>query len=84
LAEAGWIIGRNARIDYRWYQGNAEAARAYAAELVALTPDIIHASGTQGTIALKQLTCTVPIGLRGWPIRSVLASLTAWPDRVAT
>jgi putative ABC transport system substrate-binding protein len=61
LAESGWIIGRNARIDYRWYQGNAEAARAYAAELLALTPDIIHASGTQGTIALKQLTRTVPI-----------------------
>ena len=41
LAEAGWIIGRNARIDYRWYQSNAEAARAYAVELLALTPDII-------------------------------------------
>jgi putative tryptophan/tyrosine transport system substrate-binding protein len=61
LAEAGWIIGRNARIDYRWYQGNAEAARAYAAELLTLTPDIIFASGTQGTIAIKQLTRTVPI-----------------------
>ena len=61
LAESGWIIGRNARIDYRWYQGNAETARAYAAELLALTPDIILASGTQGTIALKQLTRTVPI-----------------------
>ena len=61
LGESGWIIGRNARIDYRWYQGNAEAARAYAAELLALTPDIIHASGTQGTTALKQLTRTVPI-----------------------
>ena len=32
LGEAGWIIGRNVQIDYRWYQGNAEAARAYAAE----------------------------------------------------
>jgi putative ABC transport system substrate-binding protein len=60
LGELGWIIGRNARIDYRWYQ-NAETARAYAAELLALTPDIILASGTQGTIALKQLTRTVPI-----------------------
>ena len=36
LAESGWIIGRNARIDYRWYQGNPEAARAYAAELLTL------------------------------------------------
>ena len=61
LAEAGWIIGRNARIDYRWHQGNPEATRAYAAELLALTPDIIHAAGTQGTIALKQLTRAVPI-----------------------
>ena len=61
LAESGWIIGRNARIDYRWYQGNPEAARAYAAELLALTPDIILASGTPGTMAVKQLTRTVPI-----------------------
>jgi putative ABC transport system substrate-binding protein len=61
LAESGWIIGRNARIDYRWHQGNAEAARAYAAELLALTPDIIFVSGIQGTTAVKQLTRTVPI-----------------------
>jgi len=61
LGELGWIIGRNVRIDYRWYQGNAEAARAYAAELLALTPDIILVSGTQGAIAVKQLTRTVPI-----------------------
>jgi putative ABC transport system substrate-binding protein len=61
LAEAGWVIGHNARIDYRWYQGNAEAARAYAAELLALTPDIIVVSGNQGATAVKQLTRTVPI-----------------------
>src|SRR3974377_1089503 len=60
LGESGWIIGRNARIDYRWYQG-AEAARAYAAELLALTPDIILAVGTPATTAVKQLTRTVPI-----------------------
>lgn len=61
LAESGWIIGRNARVDYRWYQGKPEVARAYAAELLALTPDIILASGTAGVTALKQLTRTVPI-----------------------
>jgi len=61
LAESGWIIGRNARIDYRWYQGNPEAARAYVAELLTLMPDIILASGTPGTKAVKQLTRTVPI-----------------------
>ena len=61
LAESGWVIGRNARIDYRWFQGNAETARAYAAELLALTPDTILASGTHGAIAVKQLTRAVPI-----------------------
>jgi putative ABC transport system substrate-binding protein len=61
LAESGWIIGRNARIDYRWYQAKAEAARAYAAELLTLTPDIILTLGTPGAIAVKQLTRTVPI-----------------------
>jgi putative tryptophan/tyrosine transport system substrate-binding protein len=61
LGESGWIIGRDARIDYRWYQGNAEAARTYAAELLALTTDIILVSSTPGTMAVKQLTRTVPI-----------------------
>jgi putative ABC transport system substrate-binding protein len=53
LGESGWIIGRNAQ--------GAEAARAYAAELLALTPDTILASATPGTMAVKQLTRTVPI-----------------------
>ena len=51
LAELGWTIGRNVRIDYRWYAGNAEAARKYAAELIALAPDIVLASGTLGVTA---------------------------------
>ena len=46
LAELGWTIGRNVRIDYRWYAGNTDAARKYASELVALAPDVILASGT--------------------------------------
>jgi hypothetical protein len=32
LAELGWTIGRNVRVDYRWYAGNADAARKYAAD----------------------------------------------------
>ena len=42
-------------------KANPEAARAYAAELLTLTPDLILASGTQGAITVKQLTRTVPI-----------------------
>ena len=60
LAASGWIIGQNARIDYRWYP-NPEAARGHAAELLTLTPDIILASTTPLATAAKQLAPTVPI-----------------------
>jgi putative ABC transport system substrate-binding protein len=55
LAESGWIIGQNARIDYRW------AVRGHAAELLTLTPDIILASSTPVATVAKQLAPTVPI-----------------------
>ena len=61
LAELGWTIGRNVRIDYRWYAANADAARNYAMELVALAPDVILASGTLGVTAMQQITRPVPI-----------------------
>ena len=81
LAESGWNIGRNAQIDYRWFQGNAEAARTYAAELLALTPDIILTSGTPGTTAVKQLTRTVPIVFTrvGDPVGSGILNSLARP-----
>jgi len=60
LAASGWLIGQNARIDYRWYP-NPEAARGHAAELLTLTPDIILASTTPLATAAKQLAPTVPI-----------------------
>ena len=63
LAELGWTIGRNVRIDYRWYAGNADAARKYATELVALAPDVILASGTLGVTAMEQVTRPVPIAI---------------------
>jgi putative tryptophan/tyrosine transport system substrate-binding protein len=42
---SGRIKGRNVRIDQRWGAGDPERARKYAAELVALGPDVILASG---------------------------------------
>src|SRR5262245_46726888 len=41
LQQLGWTIGRNIRIDTRWTKGDADEARKYAAELVALAPDAI-------------------------------------------
>ena len=45
LAQAGWTDGRNVRIDIRWGAGDPERVRIYAAELVALAPDVVLASG---------------------------------------
>jgi putative ABC transport system substrate-binding protein len=46
LQEFGWAVGRNVRIDYRWGGGDADRTRRYAAELVALAPDVILTSGS--------------------------------------
>ena len=45
LQQLGWTDGRNVRIDHRWAAGNADNYRKYAAELVALAPDVILAPG---------------------------------------
>jgi putative ABC transport system substrate-binding protein len=61
LQQLGWIIGRNIRIDTRWTKGDANDARKYAAELVALAPDAIVATGVSTVGPLLQLTRTVPV-----------------------
>jgi putative ABC transport system substrate-binding protein len=61
LQELGWSVGRNARIEYRWAAANYDLIRKYAAELVALAPDVILAAGGQGMRPLLDLTTTVPI-----------------------
>ena len=61
LQELGWTDGRNVRIDYRWAAADADRSRTYAAELVALAPDVILASASQSVAALQQATRTVPI-----------------------
>jgi putative ABC transport system substrate-binding protein len=61
LQQLGWTDGRNVRIDARWTAGDAADARKYAAELVALAPDVILASGGNSLAPLLQATRTVPI-----------------------
>jgi putative ABC transport system substrate-binding protein len=61
LQELGWTAGRNVRIDYRWALSDADRLRRYAAELVALAPDVILAGGTPAVMALQQATRTLPI-----------------------
>ena len=61
LKELGWTDGGNVRIDTRWSAGDAERNRTHAAELVALAPDVILASGGTVVGLLQQATRTVPI-----------------------
>ena len=61
LQEVGWNIGRNVQIDYRSGLGDADRYRRYAAELVALAPDVILATGGTTVRPLVQATRTVPI-----------------------
>jgi putative ABC transport system substrate-binding protein len=61
LEKLGWIDGRNVQIDYRSPAGDADKARKYAAELVALAPDVILSSGNANLGPLLQATRAVPI-----------------------
>jgi putative ABC transport system substrate-binding protein len=61
LQQLGWADGRNVRIDTRWGAANADDIRKYAAELVALAPDVILAAGNAPVERLLQATRTVPI-----------------------
>jgi len=61
LAQSGWLIGRNVRIDTRWAGVQADDIRRYAAELISLAPDVILAHGTSTVRPLLQATRTIPI-----------------------
>src|SRR5262249_6845342 len=61
LQELGWSEGRNLRVDTRWGGGDADRIRKYAAELVALAPEVVLALGGTVAGALQQASGTVPI-----------------------
>jgi putative tryptophan/tyrosine transport system substrate-binding protein len=61
LQKLGWVEGPNLQIDYRWGAGDVSLFQRYAAELVALAPDVIVATASPAVTALQQTTHTVPI-----------------------
>jgi putative ABC transport system substrate-binding protein len=61
LAELGWTVGRNVRIEYRWGAGDLDRFRRYAAELIALSPDVVLATAGSIVGAFQQASRTVPI-----------------------
>jgi putative tryptophan/tyrosine transport system substrate-binding protein len=61
LQQLGWEVGGNIRIDYRWGAGDTERFRKYAAELVALGPEVILGTAASIVAALQQVSRTIPI-----------------------
>jgi putative tryptophan/tyrosine transport system substrate-binding protein len=61
LQRSGWEVGRNVRIEARWVPTGGDNTRKSAAELVALAPDVILATGSAGTGPLLQATRSIPI-----------------------
>src|SRR5436190_10003307 len=61
LENLGWIVSRNIQIEYLWGVGDAEWARAAAADLLRLAPDVILANGSSVVRPMQQATRTVPI-----------------------
>jgi putative ABC transport system substrate-binding protein len=61
LQQFGWTAGRNMRLDRRWGEGDSDTMRRHAAELVALSPDVILTTGGDATERVLQATRTVPV-----------------------
>src|SRR6476620_11705106 len=61
LQKLGWTEGQNTQVDVRWGGGDADLDRRFAAELVALKPDVILATASSTVAALQGATRTVPI-----------------------
>jgi putative ABC transport system substrate-binding protein len=81
LQALGWIDGRNVRFDIRWAAGDPERARAAAAELVGLAPDVIFACPHFAIAAMRRETRTIPIVgvLAGDPVEAGFVQSYARP-----
>ena len=86
LRQLDWTVGRNVKIDVRWGAGDAVRSRGYAAELVALAPDVVVAGASEATAALREATRTVPIVFVGVtdPVGAGYAASLARPGGNAT
>ena len=61
LQQLGWTDGRNIQIVHRFTDGDTDRARAYAAELVALAPDLVLTSGASTVGTMLQVSRSVPV-----------------------
>jgi putative ABC transport system substrate-binding protein len=81
LQEAGYVVGRNVVLEYRYAEGRPERFKELAAELVRLNVDVILTRGTPAVLAAKGATRTIPIVMAasGDPILSGIVPSLARP-----
>jgi putative ABC transport system substrate-binding protein len=81
LRDRGWVEGKNLEFHIRPVEGQVERYAKLAAELVALQPDVIIASGSAGTQAIREKTSTIPILMLGAddPVRLGFVASLAHP-----
>ena len=86
LREAGWIEGRNLRVETRWGAGDTALFQKYAAELAALSPDVVLVSTTPMVTPLLRASRTIPIVFVSVvdPVGSGLVASLAHPEGNAT
>ncbi len=75
LEELGWSEGRNLRVEYRFAAYQADRARAFAKELVAMQPEVIFAGPAAATAAVMRETRTIPIVFAGGSELTELGSM---------
>jgi putative tryptophan/tyrosine transport system substrate-binding protein len=81
LDRLGWKEGKNIQFEYRWARSDSKLVRAFAKELVALSPDAIVTQSTQLVHALRDETRTIPIlvGSASDMVKSKLVASLARP-----
>ncbi len=79
--ELGYVEGRTAVIEWRWWEGKPERLRAAVEEMVRLNPDVIVVGGSEATKALKEATRSIPIVFIGpsYPVEEGLVASFARP-----